>query len=109
MARDLRIDEIIAYLADKMRPVPLNDSHKMRRIFVKHIIDWSEREYPGVDPLVVAKRLINIATADDWHRRNAMSLGYIYRNRGKLVMLGLEQKEAEQRKKGGSGYRVIFE
>lgn len=106
---DTRPDEILAYLADKMQPVPLNDTHKMRRVFARHLIKWSESEYPGVDPLVVARRLINIAVWDPWHRRNAMSISYIYRHRGKLVLLGLEQKEKKRQATGGSGYRVVFE
>jgi len=107
--RDLRLDEVIHYLSERMAPIPLNDTHKMRRVYAKHILDWAEKEYPQTDPMIVAKRLINIATKDEWHRRNAMSVGYIYRQRGKLVMLGLEEKEKKRQKRGGSGYRVEFD
>lgn len=103
--RNLDIDRVLAFFSASLNGIPMDGGAKMSRIYAKHLLDWARSDYPGADPVKVVERLIHIAMGEEFHRRNCTSLGYIHRNKGKLVLIGKEQRK----KQGGGGYRIVFE
>lgn len=90
----LDINECIEYLEGKLG-VRCDGTLKGNRQMCKHLIDAMLKDYPEAHPIVCVKRLVDIAMSDHWHRGSATNFGYIYRNRARLILLGLEQKRLQ--------------
>ncbi len=88
------IDECIGYLEWKLG-VRCDGSVKNNRHMCRHLVDSMLTEYPEADPVVCIKRIVNIAMSDHWHRDKSTNFGYLYRNRARLILLGLEQKRLQ--------------
>ncbi len=90
------INEVLAYFSLCLGDIPMDGGVQMNRNQAKLLLDWAKKEYPNVDPIEVAKRLITIGTGDTFHRNHCTTMLYINRYKGRLIMVGKEQKAREQ-------------
>ncbi len=92
------INEIVRYFQEKLGDVPMDGTVQMNRNNTKLLLDWAKKTYPNVDPVATIKRLIDIGTQDDFHKRFCNTTLYLFRHKGKLIMIGLEQKAKDRPK-----------
>lgn len=100
------VSAVLEYLTERLDGIPM-DGGGMNRKYAYLLINWARREYPDWDPVGIARRLINIAMADRFHQMRATSVGYIWRNKGQLIILG-RQQTGQQPKQEGGGYRIVY-
>lgn len=87
------INACIEHLRVALGELPIDGSVKQNRNDCKLLLDFFGQKYSHQDmPIKAVCRLIDIARSDDFHRRNATSMGYIRRNKGRLMQIGAEQK-----------------
>lgn len=101
------INEILRYFQEKLGDVPMDGTVVFNRNNAKRLLDWGKKTYPGVDPVATIKRLIDIGTADDFHKQFCNTFLYIDRHKGKLIMLGREQRAKEKPKVQEGPYRIV--
>ena len=87
------ITECVAYLRQKIHPVPLDDSEPKNRQMAHLLLNKLAKQYPTVSPIAVAKRVIDLAIADDFHRRNATSMYYIWKHCGSIISKAQPKRE----------------
>lgn len=98
------INEVMAYFRERLS-VPLDGTNEGNRRFAKLLIDFLKREHPGANYIILTKRLIDIAMADEFWRGACTSFRVLYNNKSKLMLLGRQKKEAEQKDK--PAYRMV--
>ncbi len=98
------INEAMDYFRSKLS-VPLDGTNEGNRRFAKLTFDFLKKEYPGANHVSMVKRLIDIAMADEFWRGACTSFRVLYNNKSKLMLLGKQKKEAEQKIEGG--YRIV--
>lgn len=88
--RDVRIDELIMYFEGKIGST-LDGTQKGIRFECYRLIKKMEKEYKGKDPVVAIKVLIDIATDDEFHSKNATNFRYITNNIQRLIRVYKEK------------------
>ena len=81
------INACMDYLRSKVGPT-LNGSDKTNRQDCRNLLAAMKKDYPGYDPVIAVKRLINLAMNDPWHKTRATSFNYLYWKKGDLILLG---------------------
>lgn len=95
------VTECMEYLKAKLKGAPMDGNEKDNRRVCSILITALKRDYAGHDPVVMVKRLINIAFADQWHSRRAAGFDYLFNHKGKLIQLGLAQRPDKAYKQVG--------
>ena len=72
----------------KARIPTLNGTEKSNRRDCHFLLTAMQKAYPGYDPVVCVKRLINIALNDPWHRQKMAGFNYLHNKKGELILLG---------------------
>lgn len=103
------VNAVMEHMTTMLDGVPMDGTLKLNRQYAFHLLNWARREYPDWDPVWIAKRLINIAMADRFHQMRATSIGYIWRTKGQLILLGRQQSGQQPKQDGGGGYRIVYE
>lgn len=91
------INELLEYFQLKLGDVPMDGSREMNRNNAKRLVDWAKKTYPGYDAVVTIKRLIDIGTSDEFHKRYCNTTLYLDRHKGKLIIAAKEQRQAEEK------------
>lgn len=82
------INEIIAYLEEKLDGVPMDDGKKNRnyaQLMLNEIKKLCVKQgFEESKAVPIIKSIIN-AAFQGWHKKNATSVQYIYRNMGKII------------------------
>lgn len=92
------INEVIEYLRASLGDVPMDGTQQQNRNNCKLLLDFLSRQYPGYDPVAGAKRMIDLAMGDGWHKGRCTNVQYLYWNRGKIIALGVASKPKEEPK-----------
>lgn len=87
------INACLDYLSKSMNGLPMDGSREQNRRYCKLLLDFFGQKYSLQDmPVKAVCRLIDLAREDDFHKRNATSMGYIWRNKGRLMQIGMEKR-----------------
>ena len=70
----------------------LDGSEKDNRYAAKSLLDKLAKDYPEYDALECAKHLINAVVKDEFHRKNATSVRYLFNNCGKITAAARARK-----------------
>ena len=89
------INEVIGCLKEHLGDIPMDGAVCSNRNYSKHLLDWAAKTFPDYEPVAIVNRLIDIAMGDDFHRRNCTTMGYIHRNKGRLMMIAKEKRDKE--------------
>ena len=65
-------------------------------MYFTHLLNHFSKEYPDHDPVETTKRLIDIAIGDSFHRGLATKVSYLWFNKGRLILLGKQQREQQR-------------
>lgn len=89
--RDPRINELVDYLEKKLGH-GLDGSAKANRFAASTLLKILAREFPGFDALASTKALIDAATVDPFHAKNATNFDYLRRHWGAIAKASKERK-----------------
>lgn len=89
--RDPRINELVDHLEKKLGH-GLDGSAKANRFAASTLLKILAREFPGFDALASTKALIDAATVDQFHAKNATNFDYLRRHWGAIAKASKERK-----------------
>ncbi len=85
------INECVSCLKEKLGG-SLDGGIAINRRFAKLLLDKFHKDFPAHKPVDLVKRLIDAASADSFHAKNATGFKYLYFNAQKIIMSAKNKK-----------------
>jgi hypothetical protein len=96
------INECIEYFERRLG-MRCDGGVKANRNYTMLLLKDMATQFPGSDPIVCVKRLVNIALSDDFWKTKTTNFGVIWFNRGRFILMGREQRKETPK----SRFRIV--